>query len=31
MYYNNMNFRHLIDRYRSDETFRNELDKVIES
>lgn len=31
MYYNNMKFRHLINRYRSDETFRNELDKVLES
>ena len=31
MYYNNMNFRHLIDRYRSDKTFRNELDKVLDS
>lgn len=31
MYYNNTNFKHLIDRYRSDKTLRNELDKVIES
>lgn len=30
MYYNSINFRHLIDRYRSDEIFRKELDKIIE-
>lgn len=29
-YTNNVNFRNLIDRYRSDETFRNKIDKLIE-
>ncbi len=30
MYYSNMNFRYLIDKYRSDEPFRKEIDMMID-
>ncbi len=30
LYVSNMNFRHLVDRYRSEESFRNTIDKIIE-
>ena len=30
IYYSNMNFRYLIDKYRSDESFRKEIDMMID-